>query len=303
MASNCAICYAFDQSNSFADWESITTRTSQQPMQKFINERLNIVVNRAFVRLRMCPRCVERLDSLDAMLIQSQQLIERIRLEFDESEKQYLHFKELEPKPQSVIEPAIASYEGEQKVERAKCDEHINEIQRMADENSNRPIHGVGSGNLNNAISKSMEDVQHYCNICGLRYKSKIALNYHTKLKHTADSNKSKAIQEPELFFCETCARSYKSKTALNGHIKAKHALENINERPVAIETRHVCGTCGSSYKMKGALNFHIKNKHSAQNQFVCKTCNKVFAQKFYLKIHQRIHSGESIFQVRSPIN
>lgn len=58
------------------------------------------------------------------------------------------------------------------------------------------------------------------------------------------------------------------------------------------------CDACGNEFKSRSALNFHIKTKHMGDGQYECNFCQKRFTRKGYYRVHLKIHTRETLYQV-----
>ncbi|XP_078127015.1 uncharacterized protein LOC144531017 [Sander vitreus] len=101
-------------------------------------------------------------------------------------------------------------------------------------------------------------------------------------------------------FKCFICGRGFTQSGNLKTHMKVhKGELPNWTlvqetsppkESPVTV---HVCGECGMDFPQKQQLEAHCQ---SHKKPYACPDCGKTFKNKYYFKIHKRIHSGDSPF-------
>lgn len=83
---------------------------------------------------------------------------------------------------------------------------------------------------------------------------------------------------------CLICGRECASPSAL-----AVHMRYHTGEAP------YCCSSCDKKYKDQGSLKRHIDRNHTQRERnFICETCGKGFFSKNDVKIHMRIHTGET---------
>ncbi|XP_076749602.1 uncharacterized protein LOC143422684 [Xylocopa sonorina] len=70
--------------------------------------------------------------------------------------------------------------------------------------------------------------------------------------------------------------------------------LENIQKNKQT--RRYACQFCKQEFGNSNELADHMDVKKDESNQVVCCACKKTFAQKRYLRYHQRCHSDRSMF-------
>jgi len=115
------------------------------------------------------------------------------------------------------------------------------------------------------------------CEVCGQTFKSRLKLNSHIKeTKHVSE------------YCCNICFKQLTKEGYLR-HMRIKHP-----EQP-AIEMPLVCQTCGFVAKDQKQLRNHSYNHGDQKHK--CEFCPKVFARKYYLTAHLRIHTGEKPFR------
>jgi len=115
------------------------------------------------------------------------------------------------------------------------------------------------------------------CEVCGQTFKTRLKLNNHIKeTKHVSE------------FCCNICFKQLTKEGYLR-HMRVKHP-----EQP-AIEMPLVCQTCGFVAKDRKQLRNHSYNHGDQKHK--CEFCPKVFARKYYLTAHLRIHTGEKPFR------
>ena len=118
---------------------------------------------------------------------------------------------------------------------------------------------------------RSHQSVPNNCCICDKTYKSKAALNEHTRTVHTENT-----------FCCEVCDKKYSTNYNLTKHMK-------IHTRTITTENKEKgnfpCPECTKDYSYKYGLNKYMKKEHSF-NQVSCFTCDNVFKTASDLKRH-----------------
>lgn len=83
---------------------------------------------------------------------------------------------------------------------------------------------------------------------------------------------------------CLVCGRECASPSAL-----AVHMRYHTGEAP------YCCSSCDKKYKDQGSLKRHVDRNHTQRERnFICETCGKGFFSKNDVKIHMRIHTGET---------
>lgn len=91
--------------------------------------------------------------------------------------------------------------------------------------------------------------------------------------------------KKPEMIECHLCGA--KLRCDLNRHIEAMHS--NSDEK-------HVCHVCGKESSNFYALRKHILYNHQMERKFECTICDKKFKQRYNLKEHMAVHTGESLY-------
>lgn len=112
----------------------------------------------------------------------------------------------------------------------------------------------------------------HVCNICTLRFNTKVKLNNHIAKIHVKDFK----------YLCDICQEKYSTYTDLKNHRTRKH-----KQNPTIFK----CYFLGCDYKtnIKYSLQVHFC-RHSGEKPFQCKKCPHAFSQKNSLTIHETKH-------------
>ena len=85
---------------------------------------------------------------------------------------------------------------------------------------------------------------------------------------------------------CNVCGRICPNASTLVIHMRS-----HTNERPYA------CSSCEKTYKDSGSLKRHTERTHlkdKRKRNFICENCGKGFFSKNEVKIHMRVHTGET---------
>ncbi|XP_053608664.1 gastrula zinc finger protein XlCGF57.1-like [Plodia interpunctella] len=84
---------------------------------------------------------------------------------------------------------------------------------------------------------------------------------------------------------CTICGRKCQNPSTL-----AIHMRSHTNEKPFP------CPSCDKKYKDNGTLKRHMDRNHSENRErnYICESCGKGFFSKSDVKIHMRVHTGET---------
>ena len=140
----------------------------------------------------------------------------------------------------------------------------------------------------------------HKCRFCPQRFRKKESALRHEKDRHKRRplitcQHCSKTFNDKPKFLihlrkhskdrrykCQLCPRSFSSESALKNH----HP-EHTGERP------HKCEPCSKGFKTRKHLMCHIRRVHSVRElKFPCTYCERRFAEKSSLVLHERRHKG-----------
>lgn len=83
-------------------------------------------------------------------------------------------------------------------------------------------------------------------------------------------------------FKCKTCGRSFAERTQLDSHEYATHAAKTA-------DNRYKCSKCHKSMSSAYQLREHM-HRHSGEKPYLCKHCDKRFAQNLSMYLHIRRH-------------
>jgi DNA/RNA endonuclease G (NUC1) len=131
------------------------------------------------------------------------------------------------------------------------------------------------------------------CPACAEKFKSKLALNYHTSMKHT----------DPETwtFLCDVCSKFFPTEAILNIHEYRTHkkftcqtcsqTIDGRSNYKNHLEKAHPdpnvsipCNKCTESFQNTQALNNHTNKVHRT---FACQTCSEDFDCYHKYKYHK----------------
>ncbi|XP_059192919.1 zinc finger protein 35-like isoform X2 [Centropristis striata] len=118
---------------------------------------------------------------------------------------------------------------------------------------------------------------------------------------HNADLKRHLVIHSGKRpYKCFICGRGFTQSGNLKTHMKVHKEELPVwtlvkeksppKESPVTV---NVCGECGMDFPQKQQLEEH---RQSHKKPYACPVCGKTFKHENYLKIHHRIHSGDSPF-------
>lgn len=135
------------------------------------------------------------------------------------------------------------------------------------------------------------------CNVCGKVFSSTSKLKHHQKNK-----NCDKYLCKSEVFPCPFCQFSFSIKNYLLKHIRRHHpveylshyeaeTLEDLGVEEEVKDKLYKCSLCEKTYASSNTFKKHACMH--AKVLFLCPECGKGFSNKYGLKQHQRVHTGE----------
>uniref|UniRef100_A0A8C7H8J6 Zinc finger protein 865 n=1 Tax=Oncorhynchus kisutch TaxID=8019 RepID=A0A8C7H8J6_ONCKI len=107
------------------------------------------------------------------------------------------------------------------------------------------------------------------CDECDKEFKGSSSLRTH------------KRIHNP--FYCSDCGRIYPNSIAFDRHKLMHKEIQ--------------CTMCEKTFTLLGRLREHYLHQHKFTGPYPCSQCEKTFTQLSYLVIHERVHSGEYLYQ------
>ncbi|XP_045192261.2 axoneme-associated protein mst101(2)-like [Mercenaria mercenaria] len=114
-----------------------------------------------------------------------------------------------------------------------------------------------------------------FCNLCGTRCRSKMALESHSKSHY--DKNRSISTT------CDICKRKFSRQ-----HLMEIHRLYIHTHRKTELK----CTECGKVFGYQRSLKRHMMSIHLNMKNHVCPVCGKSFSRKEYLSCHLALHYG-----------
>ncbi len=118
------------------------------------------------------------------------------------------------------------------------------------------------------------------CPQCGKGFYQKPHLNEHLR----THSN----VKE---FMCELCGKEFRYKYAVKMHKDRQHTAHNQQNKAWQHNTSH------GQVMTQESAQMHVKSKSAKHRPYTCDLCNKHFTQKYHLKAHHMIHSGEKPYK------
>lgn len=95
-----------------------------------------------------------------------------------------------------------------------------------------------------------------------------------------------KKSKDSELCSCRICGRQCPNPSTLSIHMRT-----HTDERP------YCCRFCDKKYKDSGSLKRHTERNHikdGREKRFTCEVCGKSFYSKNDIKVHMRVHTGDT---------
>ena len=114
------------------------------------------------------------------------------------------------------------------------------------------------------------------CDICPLNFRQKQLLIRHQN-KYT----------DAKPYECEICHAKF-----TQGHSLKEH--KNIHSRDRSV---YLYALCTITCNRKIDLQKHVQRLHTSEGPQNCKICDKVFKDRYSLKMHKRTHQGEKCFK------
>lgn len=135
------------------------------------------------------------------------------------------------------------------------------------------------------------------CSVCGKVFSTTSKLKHHQKNK-----NCDKYLCKSEVFPCPFCQFSFSIKNYLLKHIRRHHpveylshweaeTLEDLGVEEEEKEKLYKCSLCDKTYASANTFKKHACMH--AKILYLCPDCGKGFSNKYGLKQHQRVHTGE----------
>ena len=129
--------------------------------------------------------------------------------------------------------------------------------------------------NLKDHSFKHTGEKPHKCLVCPKKFARMASLTIH-KRNHTGERP----------FKCTVCEKKFKHGGELKAH-ETKHTIGKTFQ----------CASCDKTFKWKNPMLKHMRYTHLEERPFQCETCQKTFVNKYYLKVHERIHSGGTTYK------
>ncbi|XP_014771537.1 zinc finger protein 431 [Octopus bimaculoides] len=141
----------------------------------------------------------------------------------------------------------------------------------------------------------------HHCELCGEAFYHRSQLKMHRRAKHVLKASNSNSSNNSS----NTSNTSTHNNNNSNNNNMAQYNmnkdhnnmnLSNENTGMFVYKKRYQCDYCFKQFAQRYYLQIH-RRIHTGEKLLHCDVCYKKFTQKHYLQIHKRTHTGEKPFQ------
>uniref|UniRef100_A0A8D9EY77 Zinc finger protein ZFP69B n=1 Tax=Cacopsylla melanoneura TaxID=428564 RepID=A0A8D9EY77_9HEMI len=155
------------------------------------------------------------------------------------------------------------------------------------------------------------EESVYPCRFCGEAFRT-----HDAQMRHYKSAHKTYEVS----LLCYFCGHIAKNIHSLTSHLRGLHQLPRKTQKILceicSVEVLHIvehlrnshsglkfeCSQCTRMFTRKCDLRMHIKRIHmkaQLEEKFVCKFCSKVFNFYWYMKRHERVHTGERPYKCK----
>lgn len=224
------------------------------------------------VTRRLCDKCSEKLNDAYRFVQQCVEAEKRFRLRDDQQvkvEQEEDHFVEcmVEIKPEEEDDPQeepTLEQDGDGAQSEDFSDDGTDSDYEIEEEEEEKPKRARRS----EAKNKTFQ-----CETCDATFDVRKDLHQHIK------------THGKRRFPCKLCDRIFVRKATLQDHIN-KH--EGVR--------KYSCDKCVKTFTQRANLIRHVKNIHLNEKGFPCNVCDKQFASKNNLEVHELTHITEKNF-------